>query len=300
MVRSYRNVQSDLQSSVKVRILPIVPVVDSHHHFWQIDRFDYSWMPDGSPLATNYGPDDLAPLVESVGINYTVIVQAVSSPDEAHWLLELAERYEFIAGVVGWVDLTDPKIGYTLDELQRSKYFKGVRHIWEGEEDPGWIVNSGAINGLQELVRRRLTFDFLAKPPNLPFIPQVMDQVPDLRAVVDHIAKPLIADHVIEPWLTDLRKVASINGIHCKISGMVTEADHQNWTPDDLRPYVHHVLGLFGSDRLMFGTDWPVSTLAAEYKTVTDTARGILDSLSPSANADIFGGTAARFYRLGI
>ena len=277
-----------------------VPVVDSHHHFWQIDRFDYSWMPDGSPLATNYGPDDLAPLVESVGINYTVIVQAVSSPDEAHWLLELAERYEFIAGVVGWVDLTDPKVGYTLDELQRSKYFKGVRHIWEGEEDPGWIVNSGAINGLQELVRRKLTFDFLAKPPNLPFIPQVMDQVPDLRAVVDHIAKPLIADHVIEPWLTDLRKVASINGIHCKISGMVTEADHQNWTPDDLRPYVHHVLGLFGSDRLMFGTDWPVSTLAAEYKTVTDTARGILDSLSPSANADIFGGTAARFYRLGI
>ncbi len=280
--------------------MPSVPVVDSHHHFWQIDRFDYSWMPDGSPLATNYGPDDLAPLVESVGVNYTVIVQAVSSPDEAHWLLELAERYEFIAGVVGWVDLTDPKIGYTLDELQRSKYFKGVRHIWEGEEDPGWIVNSGAINGLQELVRRKLTFDFLAKPPNLPFIPQVMDQVPDLRAVVDHIAKPLIADHVIEPWLTDLRKVASINGIHCKISGMVTEADHQNWTPDDLRPYVHHVLGLFGSDRLMFGTDWPVSTLAAEYKTVTDTARGILDSLSPSANADIFGGTAARFYRLGI
>ncbi len=280
--------------------MPSVPVVDSHHHFWQIDRFDYSWMPDGSPLATNYGPDDLAPLVESVGVNYTVIVQAVSSPDEAHWLLELAERYEFIAGVVGWVDLTDPGVGYTLDELQRSKYFKGVRHIWEGEEDPGWIVNSGAINGLQELVRRRLTFDFLAKPPNLPFIPQVMDQVPDLRAVVDHIAKPLIADHVIEPWLTDLRKVASINGIHCKISGMVTEADHQNWTPDDLRPYVHHVLGLFGSDRLMFGTDWPVSTLAAEYKTVTDTARGILDSLSPSANADIFGGTAARFYRLGI
>ncbi len=257
-------------------------------------------MPDGSPLATNYGPDDLAPLVESVGINYTVIVQAVSSPDEAHWLLELAERYEFIAGVVGWVDLTDPKVGYTLDELQRSKYFKGVRHIWEGEEDPGWIVNSGAINGLQELVRRKLMFDFLAKPPNLPFIPQVIDQVPDLRAVVDHIAKPLIADHVIEPWLTDLRKVASINEIHCKISGMVTEADHQNWTPDDLRPYVHHVLGLFGSDRLMFGSDWPVSTLAAEYKTVTDTARGILDSLSPSANADIFGGTAARFYRLGI
>ena len=277
-----------------------VPVVDSHHHFWEIDRFDYSWMSEGSPLSTDYGPNDLEPLIKGAGVDYTVIVQAVSSPDEARWLLEMAEQHEFIAGVVGWVDLTDPEVGYTLDELQRSKYFKGVRHIWEGEDDPGWIVNSGAIVGLKELVRRNLSFDFLAKPANLPFIPQVMDQIPDLRAVVDHIAKPLIADHVVEPWLSDMRKVASINGMHCKISGMVTEADQQNWTIDDLRPYVHHVLGMFGADRLMFGSDWPVSTLASEYRTVAEVARGILASLSPAAKADIFGGTATRFYRLGV
>ena len=277
-----------------------VPVIDSHHHFWEIDRFDYSWMPEGSPLATDYGPEELKPLIANAGVDYTVIVQAVSSPDEARWLLELAEDNEFIAGVVGWVDLTDPEIGHTLDELQQSRCFVGVRHIWESEEDPGWIVNSGAINGLKELARRDLAFDFLAKPANLPYIPQVMDQVPDLRAVVDHIAKPLIADHVVEPWLTDLRKVASINGVHCKVSGMITEADHQNWTVDDLRPYVHHVLGMFGSDRLMFGTDWPVCTLAGGYEQVVDTAREILGSLSPAAKADVFGGTAARFYRLDI
>lgn len=277
-----------------------VPVIDSHHHFWEIDRFDYSWMPEGSPLATDYGPEELKPLIANAGVDYTVIVQAVSSPDEARWLLELAEDNEFIAGVVGWVDLTDPEVGHTLDELQQSKCFVGVRHIWESEEDPGWIVNSGAINGLKELARRDLAFDFLAKPANLPYIPQVMDQVPDLRAVVDHIAKPLIADHVVEPWLTDLRKVASINGVHCKVSGMITEADHQNWTVDDLRPYVHHVLGMFGSDRLMFGTDWPVCTLAGGYEQVVDTAREILGSLSPAAKADVFGGTAARFYRLDI
>tara|TARA_Y100001936_G_C16083137_1_gene679465 strand:- start:2066 stop:2908 length:843 start_codon:yes stop_codon:yes gene_type:complete len=274
------------------------PVVDSHHHFWEIDKFDYSWMPEGSPLAVDYGPGHLKPLINAAGVDYTVVVQAVSSPDEARWLLELAEQHEFIAGVVGWVDLTDPDVGYTLDELQRSKYLKGVRHIWEGEDDPGWIVNSGAINGLKELVTRNLTFDFLAKPPNLPFIPQVMDHVPDLRAVVDHIAKPLIADHLVEPWLTDMRKVASINGIHCKISGMITEADHQNWTEDDLRPYVHHVLGLYGQDRLMFGTDWPVCTLAGEYMDVTSTVQNILASLSPDAKADVFGGTATRFYDL--
>lgn len=275
-------------------------MIDSHHHFWEIDRFDYSWMPEGSPLATDYGPEELKPLMANAGVDYTVIVQAVSSPDEARWLLELAEDNEFIAGVVGWVDLTDPEVGHTLDELQQSKCFVGVRHIWESEEDPGWIVNSGAINGLKELARRDLAFDFLAKPANLPYIPQVMDQVPDLRAVVDHIAKPLIADHVVEPWLTDLRKVASINGVHCKVSGMITEADHQNWTVDDLRPYVHHVLGMFGSDRLMFGTDWPVCTLAGGYEQVVDTAREILGSLSPAAKADVFGGTAARFYRLDI
>jgi L-fuconolactonase len=277
-----------------------VPTIDSHHHFWEIDRFDYSWMPEGSPLATDYGPEDLKPLVEEAGIDYTVIVQAVSSPDEARWLLELAEENEYIAGVVGWVDLTDSEVAYTLDELQRSKYFVGVRHIWESEADPGWIVNSGAVEGLKELARRDIAFDFLAKPPNLPYIPQVMDQVPNLRAVVDHIAKPLIADHLIEPWLTDLRKVASINGVHCKISGMVTEADQQNWTVDDLRPYVHHVLGMFGSDRLMFGSDWPVCTLAGTYVRVVGAAREILTSLPPAAKADVFGGTAARFYRLPI
>tara|TARA_Y100001960_G_scaffold332112_1_gene431453 strand:+ start:1935 stop:2780 length:846 start_codon:yes stop_codon:yes gene_type:complete len=280
--------------------LPKIPVVDSHHHLWEIDKFNYSWMPEGSPLSVDYSPEDLAPLITEAGIDYTVVVQAVSSPDEAYWLLDLAERNDFIAGIIGWVDLTDPKVGYILDKLQESQYFKGVRHIWENEPDAAWIVNSGAVNGLQELVRRNLTFDFLAKPPNLPFIPEIMDKVPDMRAVVDHIAKPKIADHLVEPWLTDLRKVASINGIHCKISGMITEADHHNWTANDLRPYVHHVLGLFGTDRIMFGTDWPVCTLAGDYVTVVDTTKSILESLTLEATNDVFGGTANRFYNLNI
>ncbi len=253
-------------------------------------------MPEGSPLATDYGPEDLSPLRTKAGIDYAVTVQAVASPDEARWLLELADAHEFIAGVVGWVDLTDPEVGYTLDELQRSDYFVGVRHIWESEEDPGWIVNSGAVNGLKELARRGIPFDFLAKPPNLPFIPQVMDQVPDLRGVVDHIAKPLIADHVVEPWLTDLRKVASINGIHCKVSGMITEADHQNWSVDDLGPYVHHVLGMFGADRLMFGSDWPVCLVGGGYDDVMNIVIDYVSKLSDDEQAQILGGTCARVY----
>jgi L-fuconolactonase len=127
-----------------------------------------------------------------------------------------------------------------------------------------------------------------------------MDQVPNLRAVIDHIAKPVIAGHVVEPWLSDMRKIASINGMRCKVSGMVTEADHRRWTADDLQPYVHHVLGMFGYDRLMFGTDWPVCTLAASYEQVTGITRGILSSLRPAEKDAVFGGVAAEFYRLEV
>lgn len=275
-------------------------IVDSHHHFWDIEKFEYDWMPPGSPLAVNYGPDQLAPLLEETGVDATVIVQAHQSVEETRWLLEFAENNSFVAGVVGWVDLTDPQVGDTLDDLQQSKYFKGVRHNWEGEEDASWLHSSGAVNGLRELARRGLCYDFLVRPPNLPYVPRIMDMAPSLRAVIDHIAKPLIKDQVFEPWLSDLRRVASINGMRCKVSGMVTEADHENWTGDDLRPYVLHVLGMFGYDRLMMGSDWPVSTLAAPYKKVVDTTREILSSLRAEEKTAVFGGTATDFYHLKV
>ncbi len=277
-----------------------MPVIDSHHHFWDLSKFDYSWMGEGSPLAVNYGPDELRPLIKAAGVDYTVIVQAAQDVDEARWLLEIAEQNDFVAGVVGWVDLTDPNVGETLDELQQSEYFKGVRHVWEGEDDPSWLYTSGALNGLKEIESRGLCYDFLVKPPNLPYVPQIMKEVPRLRAVIDHIAKPLIKDGAMEPWLSDIRKIATINGVRCKVSGMVTEADHENWTADDLRPYVHHILGMFGYDRLMFGSDWPVSTLAAPYEKVAGTARELLASLRPREKDAVFGGVAKAFYRLDV
>lgn len=277
-----------------------MPVIDSHHHFWDLDKFDYPWMGEGSPLAVTFGPDQLRPLIKAAGVDKTVIVQAAQTVDETRWLLELAEETDFVAGVVGWVDLKNPNVGETLDELQQSKYFKGVRHIWEGEDDPSWLHSSGALNGLKEIEKRGLCYDFLVKPPNLPYVPMIMKEVPRLRAVIDHIAKPLIKDGVVQPWLSDMRKVASINGMRCKVSGMVTEADHENWTVDDLRPYVHHVLGMFGYDRLMFGSDWPVSTLAAPYEKVAETARELLSSLRPYEKDAVFGGVAKDFYRLEV
>lgn len=273
-------------------------VIDSHHHFWDVSKLDYGWMGEGSPLKKNFLPDDLRPLLKEAGVDKTVIVQAHDSVDETRWLLELAEETDFVAGVVGWVDLTDPQVGKTLDEFQDSKWFKGIRHMWESEENHAWLYESGALNGLKELARRGVCYDFLVRPPNLSYVPRIMDEVPNLRAVIDHIAKPLIKDQEFEPWLSDMRRVASINGMRCKVSGMVTEADHENWSPDDLRPYIHHILGMFGYDRLMFGSDWPVCTLAGSYQQVIEAARDVLSSLRPHEAEAVFGGVARDFYRL--
>ena len=274
-------------------------VVDSHHHFWDVGMRDYHWMPPGeSVLRRNYVPEDLAPALEQGGVDKTVIVQAHQSVEETMWMLDIAENTEFVAGVVGWVDLTADDVGDTLDELQANPWFKGVRHIWHDEPDDDWLARPGPVNGLREVAARGLTYDFLVRPQHLKYVPEIMDKVPDLRSVIDHIAKPLIAEKVVEPWLEDLREVANIPGMMCKVSGMVTEADMENWTPDDLAPYVAHVLGMFGYDRLMYGSDWPVCLQGGSYQQVIDAARTTLSSLTAEESAAVFGGNAARFYRL--
>jgi L-fuconolactonase len=277
-----------------------IPVVDSHHHFWDLKLFDYPWMPEGeNVLRRNYGPSELAPLLKEAGVDKTVVVQAHQSVEEARWLLRVAAETPFVAGVVGWVDLTDPQVGRTLDELQKDSLFKGVRHIWHDEPDDDWLARPAAVRGLNEVARRGLAYDLLVRPRHLRYVEPIMDAVPDLRAVIDHIAKPDIKAHMVEPWLSSLRRVANIPGMMCKVSGMVTEADHQKWTPQDLRPYIAHVLGMFGWDRLMFGSDWPVCRLAGSYAQVIGAAREGLASLRPHEKSAVFGGNAASFYRLG-
>ena len=274
--------------------------VDTHQHFWEINRFDYDWMPKNSPLKEDKIPTTLKKLTANSNVNYTVTVQAHQSIEETKWLLELANKNEFISGIVGWVDLTDPKIGKVLDDLQKDPYFKGVRHLWHDEKDEKWILNSGVINGLKELSKRNLTFDFLARPNHIKYIPQVFDLVPNLKGVIDHIAKPEIANKQIEPWLSDLRKVANVESIYIKLSGMVTEADLKKWTIDDLRPYAHHVFSMFGYDRIMIGSDWPVCTLAAEYEKVIETTRSLIGNLDQNSQKKILSETAKEFYGLKI
>ncbi len=300
MLRPGGHVNGDNQTGGR----SLASVVDSHHHFWDLSKLDYPWMDDiGMPpgdnvLRQNRLPSDLKPLIDGVGVQQTVIVQAHSSLEEARWLLKLAAENEFVAGVVAWVDLSDPGVGATLDELRWNPYFKGVRHIWHDEPDDAWIMRPDVLRGLRELAARDIPFDLLPRPRHLQYIPRVLEAVPGLRTVVDHIAKPLIAEGVFEPWETDLRHVAEIPGVYCKLSGMVTEADHENWKPGDLTPYVSRVVEIFGYDRLMFGSDWPVCTLAGSYDQVFRAARHALGPMSDANRAAVFGGNAERFYRL--
>ena len=274
-------------------------VVDSHQHFWDITRFEYPWMgPEVAPIAKTFMPPDLAPTLAELGINRTVLVQARSALEETTWFLELATEYDFIAGVVGWVDLLDPNLPRVLDHLLGHPKFKGVRHQVHDEPDEAWMVRDDVLRGLRELAKRDIPYDLLLRPPHLKYVPRVVDRLPNLPLVVDHIAKPEIAEGTIDEWARDMERVAAIPHVYCKVSGMVTEADWDSWTPADLRPYGEVVVEQFGYDRLMFGSDWPVCLLAGTYRQVWDAAHTTVGPLSDDAHAMVFGRNAATFYKL--
>jgi L-fucono-1,5-lactonase len=276
-----------------------IGTIDAHHHFWQLGRYDYAWMsPDLQALHRDYGPDDLWPILSGHNINSTVLVQTISSEAETRWFLELASQHAFIAGVVGWVDLTDRRVGDRLDELSDSRKFVGVRHQVHDELDPDWLVRDDVQHGLRELARRSLTYDLLIRPQHLEVSRRVAERFPDLRFVVDHIAKPAIASHGWNDWATGIAALAACPNIACKLSGMITEADWAHWQPADLTPYIQHVIEHFGTDRVMFGSDWPVCLLAGTYGQVVDGLTANLDELSDPERQGVFGNSAAAWYNL--
>ncbi len=275
--------------------------IDSHQHFWDLSRLSYHWMPPGpGVLKRNYLPSDLLPLLTHNGIDMTVAVQAHQSVEETEWLLELSHAHHFIAGIVAWAPLSTPDLPRVLERYCQHPEIVGIRHIAEDEPDDNYFLYEDVIRGLKEVARAGLAYDVLVKPRHLKSIPRLAERVPGLRMVVDHIAKPFIKDHVKEPWASDIAAVARIPGVYCKLSGIVTEADHRRWALDDLRPYVHKVVDLFGFDRLMFGSDWPVCLLAGSY---TRVLRSYAAALGPVPDGDrdkVFGLNARDFYRLPV
>ena len=273
--------------------------IDAHQHFWDIHRFQYPWMPPGeSPLRRNYVPQDLEPILKRNRFEGSVVVQANTIIEETLWLLELALEHEFVRGIVGWVDLTDPRVGTTLDKFQRHAKFKGVRHLVHDEPDVNWLLRADVIAGLRELARREIPYDLLLRPQHLKIVLGVAEKVPGLRMVVDHIAKPPIATGGMDDWAEDMATVAKIPNVYCKLSGMITEADPRGWKAEHLRPYVAHVLNVFGTERLMFGSDWPVCTLAGSWKEVLAAFTQAIGPQPIEVREKLLGGTAEKFYLL--
>ena len=273
--------------------------IDAHQHFWDLNRFPYPWMPPApSPLRRNFLPEDLQPILERNSFDGSVVVQATTSPGEAPWLLQLAETHRMVLGVVAWENLTDPQLGNTLDKLQPHPKFKGIRHPVHDEPDDRWLLRPDVLRGLKELERREIPYDLLLRPRHLPVAIELIDHVPSLKMVVDHIAKPLIAKGQMEGWAQNMERIAKAPQIHVKLSGMITEAQPKTWTADHLRPYVQHVWKLFGPDRCMFGSDWPVCLLAGIWKEVL---AGLTQALGPIPQAErnkVMRETAGRVYAL--
>lgn len=274
-------------------------VVDAHQHFWDPKRFDYVWMsPKVQPLVRAFLPGDLQPLLASAGVETTVVVQAISSMPEAKWLLDLASENSFIAGVVTWCDLQSPDLGHTLDELQKHPKFKGIRHQIEDELEDRWMLRGDVLAGFHELARRGIPYDMLVRPRHLKHLPIVREKVPSLKMVIDHIAKPLIRDRLFEPWATDLVTVAKLENVWCKLSGMNTEANWNNWKAEDLTPYVQHVVKAFGHERVMFGSDWPVCLLAGSYRQTIQALAQALGDLNEEQQDLVWSKNAVGFYGL--
>ena len=274
-------------------------MIDSHQHFWQVGQFDYPWMSsDNEVLYRDYLPAQLEPVLRENGVSKAVLVQASNSVAESRWLLQLAAENSFIAGVVGWIDLMSLEIASQLEELTADPKFKGVRHLVESEPDDDWLIRPEVLSNLKLLSAFNLSFDLLVHTRHLRYARITGAQSPELSLVIDHMAKPPIARREFDEWARELRPLSEYPNVYCKLSGLVTEADWNNWKTDDLRPYVDYVLELFGPERLMFGSDHPVCLLAASYKQVLESFQELLKDLSQADHEQIFGGNAARFYRL--
>jgi L-fuconolactonase len=274
--------------------------IDSHQHFWMMARGDYHWMrPDIPILCRDYLPEDLLPVLSSHGIDKTVLVQAAQTTAETDFLLALARDHDFIAGVVGWLDMDSAEFPEQFERYRANPKFIGLRPMLQDLADDAWILRPKVIQSLRLVASADFPFEFLTYTRHLPYVLLALRSAPGLRAVIDHASKPAIRACQTEPWKTLIAEAAKRENLHCKLSGMITEADHQNWKVDDLRPYVDHVVDSFGWERVMFGSDWPVCRVAGEYGQVIDSLRQILGThWDKPAEEALFGGNAERFYKL--
>lgn len=273
--------------------------IDAHQHFWYYNPVEYSWIGENMALLKrDFLPADLKFQMEQAGFSGTLVVQARQTLEETRWLLSLAEENTFIKGVVGWVDLCSPSVKTRIDEFIKHTKFAGVRHVIHDEPDDNFMLRNEFLRGMEILQSYNLVYDLLLFPKHLPNAVKLVEKFPDQKFVLDHIGKPRIKEKLISPWKEDLARLAGYKNVSCKLSGMVTEADWQNWSPDDFIPYIDTVLGLFGSQRLMIGSDWPVCNVVADYATVMDLVTQSIQGLSEKEKSAILGENCIEIYQL--
>jgi L-fuconolactonase len=273
--------------------------IDAHQHFWQPLRGDYGWMPKDDPILSRpYDPAHLLPDLTAAGIDGTVLVQAAPTLEETEYMLGIADATPWVLGVVGWVNFEDPGHLAQLERLARHPKFKGVRPMIQDIPDDNWMLRDDIQWAFRALLDLNLTFDALGFPRHLANFHTILTRYPGLRAVVDHCMKPQIrTPDGYQDWADGIARIARDTKARCKFSALITEAD-PGWTVADLAPYSAHILQVFGPDRVMWGSDWPVCRLRAEYANWRQAAQHLTGTLSPEARAMVFGGTATAFYRL--
>jgi L-fuconolactonase len=273
--------------------------IDSHQHFWQYDAIRYSWITDEmSLLKRDFLPEELHREQSANDIDASIAVQADHSEAETLFLLKLAEQYDTIVGVVGWLDLRAEDFPERLKFFSKFEKLRGLRHIVQAEPDDQFMVREVFALGISRLSEFNLSYDILVYPRQLPAAIELVNKFPGQRFVVDHIAKPPIKTQKIRGWAEDIRRLAETPHVYCKLSGLVTEADWRHWNADQFRPYLDVVFEAFGADRLMFGSDWPVCLLAGTYRQVKEVVELYVRELPTQQRQAIFGLNAARFYGL--
>ena len=274
--------------------------IDAHQHYWEVNRGDYGWItPEITTLYRDYLPTDLAPHLKKHQIEQTILIQAAPTIEETLFLLDLSNESGSIAGVVGWIDLesSDYKSQFSLFEKQPK--FVGFRLMIQDMIDETIVLKENYIKALRYFVEKDVPVDLLFVHNQLPTVIQLLEKVPGLRGVVNHIGKPNIAGQIMEPWKSEMSQIAKHKNIYCKLSGMVTEADHNDWETSEFVAYIRHILVEFGMERVMFGSDWPVCLLAGSYDDVVNILEYALPkNMSKSDQEKLFGGNAQRFYKL--
>lgn len=274
--------------------------IDAHQHYWKIDRNDYGWITPGLPeLYRDFMPADLEPYLVKHELDASILVQAAPTIEETRFLLTIADQTPSVAGVVGWLDLFDADHRQHYDQFRRSPKFKGFRIMIQDMPDASRILEPAFVEALRGYADEEVPVDLLLVSEQMAFVAELLRKIPNLRGVIDHLAKPQIKQKTFEPWKSYMSEFAQHPGMYCKLSGLVTEGDHTAWSPDDFTPYIRTAIELFGPERVMFGSDWPVCLLAADYSEVIDLLQGsIPEEWGNPQIGRLFGANAKEFYKL--